>query len=120
MLEAVQDIVRLVGAPLLTLDQLAQAFERFRAVLDDSAKRRKERSAITAGEDFDEEEAEALEVSCHCPLSCYPLELFWKSSLKLQGRGVTHDLSCPDVPMGQRHAMLWTHVRCRLPFLMRC
>lgn len=67
MLEAIQDTVRLVGPPLLTLDQLAQAFERFKAVLDDSAKRRKERSAITAGEDFDEEEAEALEVISSLP-----------------------------------------------------
>ena len=64
MLEAIQDIVRLVGPTLLTQEQLGQAFERFRAVLDDSAKRRKERSAITTGEDFDDEEAEALEVSC--------------------------------------------------------
>ena len=62
MLEAVQDTVRLVGPALLTLDQLGQAFQRFKAVLDDSAKRRKDRSALTAGEDFDEEEAEALEV----------------------------------------------------------
>lgn len=61
MLEAVQDTVRLVGPALLTLDQLGQAFQRFKAVLDDSAKRRKDRSALTAGEDFDEEEAEALE-----------------------------------------------------------
>ena len=64
MLEAIQDTVRLVGPALLTQEQLRQAFERFRAVLDDSAKRRKERSAITTGEDFDDEEAEALEVSC--------------------------------------------------------
>ena len=64
MLEAIQDTVRLVGPALLTQEQLGQAFERFRAVLDDSAKRRKERSAITTGEDFDDEEAEALEVSC--------------------------------------------------------
>lgn len=62
MLEAVQDTVRLVGPALLTLDQLGQAFQRFKAVLDDSAKRRKDRSALTAGEDFDEEEAEALDV----------------------------------------------------------
>ena len=62
MLEAIQDTVRLVGPALLTQEQLGQAFERFRAVLDDSAKRRKERSAITTGEDFDDEEAEALEV----------------------------------------------------------
>lgn len=62
MLEAVQDTVRLVGPALLTLDQLGQAFQRFKAVLDDSEKRRKDRSALTAGEDFDEEEAEALEV----------------------------------------------------------
>ncbi|KAL0056152.1 hypothetical protein WJX82_008212 [Trebouxia sp. C0006] len=61
MLEAMQDTVRLVGPALLTQEQLGQAFERFRAVLDDSAKRRKERSAITTGEDFDDEEAEALE-----------------------------------------------------------
>ena len=64
MLEAIQDTVRLVGPSLLTLEQLGQAFERFKAVLDDAAKRRKERSNITTGEDFDEEEAEALEVSC--------------------------------------------------------
>ncbi len=64
MLEAIQDTIRLVGPALLTQEQLGQAFERFRAVLDDSAKRRKERSAITTGEDFDDEEAEALEVSC--------------------------------------------------------
>ncbi|KAA6426387.1 MAG: Embryo defective [Trebouxia sp. A1-2] len=61
MLEAIQDTVRLVGPALLTQEQLGQAFERFRAVLDHSAKRRKERSAITTGEDFDDEEAEALE-----------------------------------------------------------
>ena len=77
MLEAIQDTVRLVGPPLLTLDQLAQAFERFKAVLDDSTKRRKERSAITAGEDFDEEEAEALEVTCHCTtLPCLLISKF--------------------------------------------
>ena len=63
MLEAIQDTVRLVGPSLLTLEQLGQAFERFKAVLDDAAKRRKERSNITTGEDFDDEEAEALEVS---------------------------------------------------------
>lgn len=64
MLEALHDTVRLVGPSLLTLDQLGQAFQRFKAVLDDGAKRRKERSNITAGEDFDDEEAEAMEVSC--------------------------------------------------------
>ena len=62
MLEAIQDTIRLVGPSLLTQQQLGQAFERFRVVLDDSAKRRKERQALTAGEDFDEEEAENLEV----------------------------------------------------------
>ena len=64
MLEAIQDTVRLVGPSLLTLEQLSQAFERFRVVLDESAKRRKGRCDITTGEDFDDEEAEALEVSC--------------------------------------------------------
>ena len=63
MLEAIQDTVRLVGPALMTLEQLGQAFERFRSVLDDSAKRRRERVDITTGEDFDDEEAEALEVS---------------------------------------------------------
>ncbi len=71
MLEAVQDIVRLVGPALMTQEQLGQAFERFRAVLDDSAKRRKERSNITTGEDFDEEEAEALEVSPHVTVELF-------------------------------------------------
>lgn len=63
MLEAIQDTVRLVGPALMTLEQLGQAFERFQSVLDDSAKRRRERVDITTGEDFDDEEAEALEVS---------------------------------------------------------
>ena len=62
MLEAVQDTVRLVGPALLTLDQLSQAFQRFKAILDDSAKRRKERSKYTSAEDFDEADAENLEV----------------------------------------------------------
>ena len=65
MLEAVVEFVLLVGPYLLTLEQLGQAFERFRAVLADSAKRRKDRSNITTGEDFDEDEAEALEVSLY-------------------------------------------------------
>ena len=81
MLEAIQDIVRLVGPALLTQEQLGQAFERFRAVLDDSAKRRKERSAITTGEDFDDEEAEALEVSCQDGSNStrldWPDQAFW-------------------------------------------
>ena len=63
MLEALQDTIRLVGPALLTQEQLGQAFERLRVVLDDSAKRRKERTDMTAGEDFDEDEAEALEAS---------------------------------------------------------
>ena len=66
MLEAVQDIVRLVGPNLMTMEQLGQGFERFRAVLQDSAKRRKDRSNIETGEDFDEDEAEALEVCFPC------------------------------------------------------
>ena len=73
MLEAIQDTIRLVGPALLTQEQLGQAFERFRVVLDESAKRRKERRDLTAGEDFDEEEAENLEVTsalCCAVLCC--------------------------------------------------
>ena len=76
MLEAIQDTIRLVGPALLTQEQLGQAFERFRVVLDESAKRRKERRDLTTGEDFDEEEAENLEVGsllCCAVLCCAAL-----------------------------------------------
>ena len=66
MLEANEDTARLVGPNLMTMEQLGQGFERFRAVLQDSAKRRKDRFDIETAEDFDEDEAEALEVCVPC------------------------------------------------------
>jgi hypothetical protein len=63
MLEAVEDIVNLLGPQLLSLDQVHLVFERLSGVLDDSATRRAERLKRQHAEDFDEEEAEALQVS---------------------------------------------------------
>ncbi len=62
MLEAVEEIVQLLDARLLPAERLGVTFERLRDVLADSARRRAERRARREAEDFDEEEAEALEV----------------------------------------------------------
>lgn len=62
MLEAVSDIVEVVKAALLSLEQLGQAFQRFKVVLDSSKQRRQERLQRQHAEDFDEDEADAIEV----------------------------------------------------------
>ena len=63
MLEAVSDVVDVVGPELLNLEQLGQAFGRFKHVLDSSKQRRHERLQRRQAEDFDQDEAEAIEVS---------------------------------------------------------
>ena len=62
MLEAVSDIIDVVKPALLGLDQLGQAFQRFKVILDSSKQRRQERLQRRHAEDFDEDEAEAIEV----------------------------------------------------------
>lgn len=66
MLEAVSDIVDVVKPALLSLEQLGQAFQRFKVVLDSSKQRRHERLQRRHAEDFDEEEADAIEVMLPC------------------------------------------------------
>ncbi len=61
MLNAVEEIVAVVGPELLTADQLAAVFERFKGVFAVSEERRQERALRRSQEDFDEEEAEALQ-----------------------------------------------------------
>ena len=61
MLSAVEEIVTVVGR-LLSAEQLALLFERFKGVFAVSEERRQERALRQTQEDFDEEEAEALEV----------------------------------------------------------
>ncbi|KAK9810031.1 hypothetical protein WJX72_003666 [[Myrmecia] bisecta] len=61
MLEAVEEIVDIVGPALLSSEQLGMAFERFKTVLETSTQRRMERLQRQQAEDFDDEEAEALE-----------------------------------------------------------
>lgn len=63
MLEAIEAIVDVAAPDLLTLDQLSGAFQRFKVVLESSTQRRHERLQRRQAEDFDEDEAEALEVS---------------------------------------------------------
>ena len=70
MLEAVSDVVDVVKPALLGLEQLGQAFQRFKVVLDCSRQRRHERLQRRHAEDFDQDEADAVEVStalilCH-------------------------------------------------------
>ncbi len=62
MLEAVSDIVDVAKPSLLGLEQLGQAFQRFKVVLDSSKQRRQERLQRRHAEDFDEDEADAIEV----------------------------------------------------------
>lgn len=64
MLETIDSIVETAGSSLLSMDQLAQAFERFGKVLEESHSRRLERDSRRHAEDFDQEEAEALQVWC--------------------------------------------------------
>ncbi len=61
MLNAVEEIVAVVGPELLTAEQLAAVFERFKGVFAMSEERRQERALRRSQEDFDEEEAEALQ-----------------------------------------------------------
>lgn len=62
MLEAVSDIVDVVKSPLLSLEQLGQALQRFKVVLEQSKQRRQERLLRRHAEDFDADEADAIEV----------------------------------------------------------
>lgn len=62
LLEAVEEIVELLDANILAIDKLAVMFERLKDLLEESSKRRAERQLRRSAEDFDEEEAEALEV----------------------------------------------------------
>jgi len=73
MLEAISDVVDVVGPELLNLEQLGQAFQRFKQVLDGSKQRRLERLQRRQAEDFDEDEAEAIEV---LPLPAVPPTLW--------------------------------------------
>lgn len=61
MLSAVEEVVAVVGR-LLSGEQLGALFERFVHVFTVSEERRQERALRRNAEDFDEEEAEALEV----------------------------------------------------------
>ena len=61
MLNAVEEIIAVVGPELLSAEQLAAVFERFKGVFAMSEERRQERALRRSQEDFDEEEAEALQ-----------------------------------------------------------
>ncbi|KAG2489783.1 hypothetical protein HYH03_011733 [Edaphochlamys debaryana] len=60
-LDSISEIVEMVENSLLTADAIAAAFKVFDFVLDKADKRRAERASRRSTEDFDAEEAEALE-----------------------------------------------------------
>lgn len=63
-LEALEEILDVGCAPgMLTQQQLEAAFAQFRTTLEESTKRRAERQGRHATEDFDADEAEALQVA---------------------------------------------------------
>lgn len=62
LLEAVEEIIELLDGSILPIEKLGVTFERLRDLLEDSSKRRAERQLRRSAEDFDQDEAEALEV----------------------------------------------------------
>lgn len=62
MLTSVEEILGVAGPELLGQERLGQALRELGEVIRNSEERRTERGERTAAEDFDEEEAEALEV----------------------------------------------------------
>ena len=78
LLDGVEEIIELLDPSLLPVEKLGVTFERLKQLLEESYKRRAERQKRRHDEDFDDEEAEALQVllqaSSHlhhdfCPLS---------------------------------------------------
>ena len=63
LLESVEEIIELLDVSILPIDKLGVTFERLKDLLEESSKRRAERQLRRSAEDFDQEEAEALEVS---------------------------------------------------------
>ena len=62
MLEALEEIIEMLEPALLPMEKLAAICEKLQGILADSAKRRAERLKRLEGEDFDEDEALAIEV----------------------------------------------------------
>ncbi len=70
MLEAVEEMVEMLEPSLLPVDKLGAMCDKLTGLLADSSKRRAERLKRLEGEDFDEDEALAIEV---LPLGVWPL-----------------------------------------------
>ena len=62
MLEAVEEMVEMLEPALLPVDKLGAMVDKLAGILADSSKRRAERLKRLEGEDFDEDEALAIEV----------------------------------------------------------
>ena len=62
MLNTIEQIVKLLAPELMSLQQIQQAFDRWKVVLSDSSKRRRERAERQQQEDWDQEEEEAVQV----------------------------------------------------------
>ena len=68
MLNTIEQIVKLLAPDLMSLQQIQQAFDRWKVVLSDSSKRRRERAERQQQEDWDQEEEEAVQVGSPYPL----------------------------------------------------
>ena len=73
MLEALEEIIEMLEPALLPMEKLAAICEKLQGILADSAKRRAERLKRLEGEDFDEDEALAIEVRAHSSSSPWHL-----------------------------------------------
>jgi hypothetical protein len=62
LLEGSEEIIELLDPSLLPVEKLTETYERMKQLLEESYKRRAERMKRREDEDFDDEEAQALEV----------------------------------------------------------
>lgn len=77
MLTSIEELLGIGGPELVSVDRVNQALTAMQSVTKSSEERRTDRGERTAEEDFDEEEAEALEVDI-CS-SCL-LVAYWHAS----------------------------------------
>lgn len=69
MLTSIEELLGIGGPELVSIERVAQALTAMQSVTKSSEERRTDRGERTVAEDFDEEEAEALEVDLYsCPL----------------------------------------------------
>ena len=82
MLEAVEEMVEMLEPALLPVDKLGAMVDKLAGILADSSKRRAERLKRLEGEDFDEDEALAIEVPDLSACTRSAIAVAWATQLR--------------------------------------